>query len=50
MRNRCIREARLSERKFRPLVTLFCADVPALTASHPSLVNRQTSQRVHTSL
>ena len=47
MRNKYIREARISERKFRELVTMFCADVPALTASRLTLVNRKTSQRVY---
>ncbi len=47
MRNKYIREARISERKFRELVTMFCADVAALTASRLTLVNRKTSQRVY---
>ena len=50
MRNKYIREARISERKFRELVTVFYADVPALTASHLTLVNRKTSQRIYTLL
>ena len=32
MTNRYIRDARISERKFKELVKMFCADVPALTA------------------
>ena len=47
MVNRCISNARLSERKFKKLLTMFCADVPALTASGLSTVNRKTSQRIY---
>ncbi len=50
MGNKYIREARISERKFLELVTMFCADVPALTASRLTLVNRKTSQRIYTLL
>ena len=50
MVNRYIFDARLSERKFKELLTLFCADVPALTASGLTLVNRKTSQRIYTLL
>ena len=47
MVNRYIFDARVSERKFKELLTLFCADVPALTASSLSMVNRKTSQRIY---
>ena len=47
MVNRYISDARLSERKFKELLALFCADVPALTASVLSAVNRKTSQRIY---
>ena len=50
MRNKYIREARISKRKFRELLALFCADVPALTASGLTLVNRKTSQRIYEAL
>ena len=47
MHNRYIFDARISERKFKQLLAMFCADVPALTASHLCMVNRKTSQRVY---
>ena len=47
MENRYIREARISERKFKGLLTMFCVDVPALTASALTRVNRKTSQRIY---
>jgi transposase len=47
MENRYIREARISERKFKELLMMFCVDVPALTASALTRVNRKTSQRIY---
>ncbi len=47
MTNRSIRDARISERKFKELVKMFCADVPALTAGKLTVVNRKTSQRIY---
>ena len=50
MHNRYVFHARISERKFKELLTLFCADVAALTASGLTLVNRKTSQRIYEAL
>jgi transposase len=47
MTNRYIRAARISERKFKGLVKMFGADVPALTAGKLMVVNRKTSQRIY---
>jgi transposase len=47
MRNRYICEARISEAKFKELLKMFCNDVPALTASRLTAVNRKTSQRIY---
>jgi transposase len=47
MTNRYICDARISERKFKELLKMFCADVAALTASKLTVVNRKTSQRIY---
>ena len=47
MTNRYICDARISERKFKELLKMFCADVAALTASKLAGVNRKTSQRIY---
>jgi transposase len=47
MTNRYIVDARISERKFKELLKMFCADVAALTASKLTGVNRKTSQRIY---
>src|SRR6266446_5065912 len=47
MTNRYICDARISERKFKELLKMFCADITALTASKLVAVNRKTSQRVY---
>ena len=46
MRNKYICDARISEHKFKELLKMFCADVPALTASKLTVVKRKTSQRI----
>jgi transposase len=47
MTNRYIGDARISERKFKELLKMFCADVAALSASKLAVVNRKTSQRIY---
>ena len=47
MTNRYICEARISEHKFKELLKMFYNDVPALTASKLTVVNRKTSQRIY---
>jgi transposase len=47
MRNRFICDARISERKFKELLKMFCTDVSALSASKLAVVNRKTSQRIY---
>src|SRR5450759_792241 len=47
MTNRYIFDARISERKFKDLLKMFCADVAALSASKLAVVNRKTSQRIY---
>ena len=47
MRNRYICDARVSERKFKELLKMFCTDVSALSASKLTVVNRKTSQRIY---
>src|SRR5450432_2597280 len=47
MTNRYIFDARISERKFKELLKMFCADVAALSASKLAVVNRKTSQRIY---
>src|SRR6266851_1387898 len=47
MTNRYLFDARISERKFKDLLKMFCADVAALSASKLAVVNRKTSQRIY---
>jgi transposase len=47
MTNRYIFDARISEHKFKGLLKMFCTDVPALSASKLTVVNRKTSQRIY---
>src|SRR5438874_2543313 len=47
MTNRYICDARISERKFKEVLKMYCADVAALTASKLVGVNRKTSQRIY---
>jgi len=47
MTNRYIFDARISERKFKELLKMFCADLAALTAGKLTVVNRKTSQRIY---
>jgi transposase len=47
MTNRYICDARISERKFKELLKMFCTDISALAASKLAVVNRKTSQRIY---
>lgn len=46
-KNKYITKSHLSERKFRELPRLFCADVTALSAASPTGLNRNTANRCH---
>lgn len=46
-KNKYITKSHLSERKFRELLRLFCADVTALSAAPPTGPNRDTVNRHH---
>jgi transposase len=46
MTRRDLRDARIAERKFKELVKMFGADVPALTASKLAVVNRKSGPRI----
>ena len=45
MKNRYVKDAKISEAKMRSLVKVFAADVPALTAAALVGLNRNTTQR-----
>ena len=47
MTNRYIFGARISERKSKGLLEMFCTDIPALAAGKLTGVNRKTSQRIY---
>ena len=46
-KNKHVKNSHLSERKFRELPRLFCADVTALSAASPTGLNRDTANRHH---
>ena len=46
-KNKYVKNSHLSERKFRELLRLFCADVTALSAASPTGLNRNTANRHH---
>lgn len=46
-KNKYVKNSHLSERKFRELPRLFCADVTALSAASPTGLNRDTANRHH---
>ena len=46
-KNKYITKSHLSERKFRELPRLFCADVTALSAASPTGLNCNTANRCH---
>ena len=47
MKNRYVKDAKISEAKMRSLVKVFAADVPALTAAALVGLNRNTTQRYY---
>ena len=46
-KNKYVKNSHLSERKFRELPRLFCADVTALSAASPTGLNRNTVNRYY---
>ena len=50
MKNKYIKGAHFSERKFRELLKLFCEDISALTASRLLCLSVKTVQRIYTLL
>ena len=50
MKNKYLKRTHFSERKFRELLKLFCADIPALTSASLAGLNARTTQRIHTLL
>lgn len=46
-KNKYVKNSHLSERKFRELPRLFCADAAALSAASPTGLNRDTANRHH---
>ena len=50
MKNKYLKNAKISEAKFRAVVRLFAADVPALTAAGLLSLNPRSSQRLYTLL
>ena len=47
MRNRYLKHAHLSEREFRQVLKMYCADVGALTASKLTALNKNTTHRLY---
>ena len=47
MKNKYIHHAHISEAKFRAILKLFCADVPALTAGRLAGLSKQATQRLY---
>jgi transposase-like protein len=47
VKNKYLRHARISEREFRSILELFCADVEALKARRLAKVNKNTSHRIY---
>ncbi len=50
MKNRCSKGARISERKFREVLSLYAADLPALTVAELARLNYQTGHRIYSLL
>ncbi len=50
MKNKYLKGTHISERKFRELLRLFSADIPALTAASLTHLNARTTQRIYTLL
>jgi transposase-like protein len=50
MKNKYLKNARISEAKFRELLELFAADIPALTATGLLKLNYRTTHRIYTLL
>jgi transposase-like protein len=47
VKNKYLKHARISEREFRSILELFCADVEALKASRLAKVNKNTTHRIY---
>ena len=47
MKNRCLHHAHISEVKFREVLKLFCADIPALTVAGLVGLSVQSTQRLY---
>jgi hypothetical protein len=47
MKNKYIRRAHVSELKFREILRLLCADVPAITVSKLAGMSAQCTQRLY---
>ena len=47
MKNKYLKQARISEHEFRSILELFCADVEALKASRITGVNKNTTHRIY---
>ncbi len=47
MKNKYLKHARISEREFRSILELFCADVEALKASRLAQVSKNTTHRLY---
>ena len=47
MKNKYLKHARVSEREFRSILELFCADVEALKVSRLAKVNKNTTHRLY---
>ena len=47
MKNKYLKHARISEREFRSILELFCADVEAFKASRLAKVNKNTTHRLY---
>ena len=50
MKNKYLKSARISEGKFRALLRLFAADLPALTSTELLRLNYRTTHRIYTLL
>ena len=50
MKNKYLKSSRISEAKFRELLRLFAADIPALTATKLLRLNYRTTHRIYTLL
>jgi hypothetical protein len=47
VKNKYLKHARVSEREFRSILELFCADVEALKVSRLAKVNKNTTHRLY---